>query len=57
MPMELISLSDRTQRTFEDAFSDCRVDSIQSDPSDITQLEEHSQFVLHPVWAEKGDLL
>lgn len=22
-----------------------------------TQLEEHSLFVLHPMWAEKGDLL
>jgi hypothetical protein len=57
MPMELTSLSDRTQRTSEDASKDCRMDFIQSDPSDITQLEEHSQFVLHPVWAEKGDLL
>jgi hypothetical protein len=51
------SLLNRTQYTSEDASSDCRVDFIQSDPSGITQLEEHSLFVLHPMWAEKGDLL
>jgi hypothetical protein len=51
------SLLNRTQYTSEDASSDCPVDFIQSDPSGITQLEEHSLFVLHPMWAEKGDLL
>jgi hypothetical protein len=55
--MELTSLLNRTQCTSEDASSDCRVDFIQSDPSDITPLEEHSLFVLHPMWAEKGDLV
>jgi len=55
--MGLTSLLNRTQFTSEDASSNCRVDFIQSDPSDITQLEEHSLFVLHPIWAEKGDLL
>ena len=55
--MELTNLSNRSQCTSEDASSDCRVDFIQSDPSDIIQLEEHSLFVLHPMWADKGDLL
>ncbi|HTD14805.1 MAG TPA: hypothetical protein VK673_06480 [Chthoniobacterales bacterium] len=55
--MKLTNLLDRTQCTSEDASRDCRVDFIQSDPSDITQLEEHILFVLHPMWADKGDLL
>jgi hypothetical protein len=55
--MELTSLLNRTQCISEDASSNCRVDFIQSDPSGITQLEEHTLFVLHPMWAEKGDLI
>ena len=55
--MKLISLLNRTQCPSEDASSDRQVDFIQSDPSDITQLEEHILFVLHPMWADKGDLL
>jgi hypothetical protein len=55
--MELTNLSNRTQCASKDASSDCRVDFIQSDPSDITQPEEHSLFVLHPTCADKGDLL
>jgi hypothetical protein len=55
--MKLTNLLNRTQYTSEDASSDCRVDFIQSDPSDISQLEEHNLFVLHPMWADKGDIL
>jgi hypothetical protein len=55
--MELTKLLNRTQCNPAAPSSDCRVDFIQSDASDITQLEEHSLFVLHPMWADKGDLL
>ena len=57
MAMELTNLSNRTQCASEAASTDRRVDFIQSDPPNITQLEEHSLFVLHPMLAEKGDLL
>jgi hypothetical protein len=55
--MKLTNRLNRTQCTSEDASSGSRVHFIQSDPFDITQLEEHSLFVLHPMWADKGDLL
>jgi hypothetical protein len=55
--MKLTSLLNLTQLIDENAPADCRVDFIQSDPSEFTQLEEHSLFVLHPMCAEKGDLL
>ncbi|MBV8276857.1 MAG: hypothetical protein JO170_16585 [Verrucomicrobia bacterium] len=52
--MKFISLLNLTQFSYD---NDCRVDFIQSEPSEFSQLEEHSLFVLHPMWAEKGDLL
>jgi hypothetical protein len=55
--MKPTSLLSVTQFINENAPADCRVVFIQSDPSEFTQLEEHSLFVLHPMWAEKGDLL
>jgi hypothetical protein len=55
--MKRTSLLNVTQFSNENAPGDCRVVFIQSDPSEFTQLEEHSLFVLHPMWAEKGDLL
>jgi hypothetical protein len=55
--MKLTSLLNQPQFTNENAPADCRVDFMQSDPSEFTQLEEHSLFVLHPMWTEKGDLL
>ena len=55
--MKLTSPLNRTQCSYEETSSDRRVDFAQSDPSDFTQLEEHILFVLHPMWAEKGDLL
>ncbi|MBV8482036.1 MAG: hypothetical protein JO077_04125 [Verrucomicrobia bacterium] len=55
--MKFISLLNLTQFSYENAPRDCRVDFIQSYPSESLQLEEHCLFVLHPMWAEKGDLL
>lgn len=37
--------------------TDFRVDAIPSETSETSQLEEHSLFVLHPMWTDKGDLL
>jgi hypothetical protein len=40
-----------------DASSDSRGDFIRPDPSDATEPEEHILFFLHPMFADKGDLL
>jgi hypothetical protein len=55
--MKFFSLLNLKHFTHENAPYDYRGDFSESVPSDANLLEEHSLFVLHPMWTDKGDLL